>query len=185
VIIRRQLGWLAVIGVCGLLIFASVSFITLFQIEVNGPLYKNIRLSNNLIADYVAPSESLLEPALLCTKLVDAPDQESRRFYEKNVGDFQQNYEVTYASYMARVPEGQLKAMMRGDAHETAQEYFKLAGRLIALVEQNRQDEARRLLVVTMNPLYDRHAAAVDQIVIRAIRSASLQSLWEQSGFYC
>jgi len=172
VIIRRQLGWLAVIGVCGLLIFASVSFITLFQIEVNGPLYKNIRLSNNLIADYVAPSESLLEPALLCTKLVDAPDQESRRFYEKNVGDFQQNYEVTYASYMARVPEGQLKAMMRGDAHETAQEYFKLAGRLIALVEQNRQDEARRLLVVTMNPLYDRHAAAVDQIVIRANNEA-------------
>ena len=172
VVIRRQLGWLACIGACGLLIFASVSFTTLFQIEVNGPLYKNIRLSNNLIADYVAPSESLLEPALLCAKLVDASDQESRRFHEKNLGDFQRNYEVTYASYMADVPEGPLKAMMRGEAHETAQEYFKLAGQLVALVEQNRQDEARRLLVVTMNPLYGRHAAAVDQIVTRANKEA-------------
>ena len=172
VIIRRQLSWLAVVGACGLLLFAIVSFTTLFQIEVNGPLYKNIRLSHSLIADYVAPSESLLEPAMLCAKLVDAPDQESRGLYEKRLEDFQREYDLTYVSYMARVPEGPLKAMMRGEAHETAQEYFKLADQLVALVDQNRQDEARRLLLSTMNPLYDRHASAVDQIVARADEQA-------------
>jgi diguanylate cyclase (GGDEF)-like protein/PAS domain S-box-containing protein len=172
VLIRRQLSWLVLVGVCGLLIFASVSFTTLLQIEVNGPLYKDIRLSNHLFADYVAPSQSLLEPSLLCAKLADGPDSASRVLYDKSLADFERAYGVKYADYMARVPEGPLKAMMRGEAHETAQQYFQLAGQLAGLVNQNRLDEARKLLAATMNPLYDRHAAAVDQIVVRASEEA-------------
>jgi len=166
--IRHNLRWLVFIGTCGLLIFAGVASTALLQIRVNSPLYKAISLSNNLIADYVPPSESLLEPALLCAKLIDAPDQQSRLHYEGSLKTFQGDYDYKYASYMSRVPEGELKDMMRGEAHETAQEYFKLADQLVALVNGNRVDEARTLLLSTMNPLYDRHAAAVDKIVVRA-----------------
>lgn len=170
--IRRQLRWLALIGICGLLIFAAVTFTALLQIEVNGPLYRTISLSSDLIADYVPPSESLLEPALACAKLIEAPDQESRRRYEENIKAFQREYDRRYADYMLRVPEGKLRAMIRGEAYETAQEYFRLADQLIALVNQGRGDEARTLLVSTMNPLYELHAAAVDQIVILANKQA-------------
>jgi len=173
VIIRRQLSWLALIGTCGLLIFVAVSFTTLSQIEVNGPLYRNIRLSNRLIADYVPPSESLLEPALICTKIVEAPNETALRLYEANLRDFQRDYDVRYAHYLARVPEGPLKAMIRGEAHQTALEYFQYADQLIGLVDQNRSADARNLLLSTMNPLYDRHAAAVDQIVKRANQEAT------------
>jgi diguanylate cyclase (GGDEF)-like protein/PAS domain S-box-containing protein len=171
-IIRHQLRWLVFIGACGLLIFAGVSFTALLQIRVNGPLYRTIALSNDLIADYVPPSESLLEPALICAKLADAPDRQSRQLYEQKLKAFQRDYDSTYTSYMARVPEGTLKTMMRGEAHETAQAYFRLADQLTLLVNQNRVDEARALLASTMNPLYDRHAAAVDQIVIRSNEEA-------------
>ncbi len=184
--IRQNLRWLVLIGTCGLLIFAGVASTALLQIRVNSPLYKAISLSNNLIADYVPPSESLLEPALLCAKLVEAPDQQSRLLYEKNLKAFQLDYASKYSSYMARVPEGKLKDMMRGEAHKTAQEYFRLAGQLVVLVNQNRMDEARALLTSTMNPLYDRHAAAVDQIVVRASQEAhAAESLAARSvGLY-
>ena len=170
--IRLQLRWLAVIGICGLLVFAAVAFTALSQIEVNGPLYRTISLSSDLIADYVPPSESLLQPALLCAKLTDAPDQDSRRRYAEQLKAFQSEFDRKHADYMTRVPEGDLKAMMRGEAYETAQEYFRLSDQLVELVNQNRGDEARTLLVSTMNPLYDRHTAAVDQIVIRANKEA-------------
>jgi PAS domain S-box-containing protein len=170
--IRQHLRWLISIGTCGLLIFAGVASTALLQIRVNSPLYKTISLSNNLIADYVPPYESLLEPDLLCAKLVDAPDQRSRLLYEQDLKAFQREYDLKYAEYMTRVPEGQLKDMMRGEAHETALAYFKLADQLVVLVNGNRMDEARTLLASTMNPLYDRHAAAVDQIVIRAKQEA-------------
>jgi diguanylate cyclase (GGDEF)-like protein/PAS domain S-box-containing protein len=170
--IRRNLRWLVLIGTCGLLIFAGVASTALLQIRVNSPLYKTISLSNNLIADYVPPSESLLEPSLICAKLVDAPDQQSRLLYEQELTTFQREYDANYADYMVRVPDGQLKGMMRGEAHDTALKYFRLADQLIALVNGNHVDEARALLASRMNPLYDRHAAAVDQIVLRARQEA-------------
>jgi len=170
--IRRQLNWMTFIGIFGLLIFGVVAFIALFQIEVNGPLYSAISLSNNLIADYVPPSESLLQPARICAEITDAPDQASRLRHEETLKSFEREYNQQYASYMVRVPEGSLKAMMRGEAHDSALEYFRLADQLIVLANQDRVDEARKLLVSTMNPLYDRHSAAVDQIVIRAHEEA-------------
>jgi diguanylate cyclase (GGDEF)-like protein/PAS domain S-box-containing protein len=171
-LIRHQLRWLVFIGTCGLLVFAGVASTALLQIRVNSPLYKTISLSNNLIADYVPPSESLLKPALLCAKLVDAPDPQSRLRLEQNLKAFQHDYDSKYANYMSRVPEGELKNRMRGEAYETAEEYFRLADQLVALVNGNRVDEARTLLASTMNPVYDRHAVAVDQIVLRANQEA-------------
>jgi diguanylate cyclase (GGDEF)-like protein/PAS domain S-box-containing protein len=172
--IRRKLGWLAFVGICGLLIFASISFIALRHIEVNGPLYQGIRLSDSLVADYAPPSESLLGTALLCAQLADAPDRRSRHLYEEALKTSEHDYDATYADYMSRIPEGKLKTMMRGEAYETAQEYFQLAGQLVVLVDSNRGEEARRLLVSTMNPVYDRHAVAVGQIVLLATQEARI-----------
>ncbi len=168
IIISRRLRWLVLTGTFGLLLFTGVATNALLQIRINSPLYRTISLSNNLIADYVPPSESLLQPSLLCAKLVDAPNKESRQIYETKLRTLRREYNSKYADYMYRVPEGELKTMMRGEAHQTAQEYFGLVDQLEALVNQNRIGEARTLLATTMNPLYDRHAAAVDQIVIRA-----------------
>jgi diguanylate cyclase (GGDEF)-like protein/PAS domain S-box-containing protein len=168
IIISRRLRWLVFIGTFGLLLFAGIATNALLQIRINSPLYKTISLSNNLIADYVPPSENLLEASLLCAKLVDAPNRESRELYETDLKAFQREYNSKYVDYMSRVPEGELKTMLGGEAHQTALEYFVLVDQLEALVNQNRVDEARTLLATTMNPLYDRHAAAVDRIVIRA-----------------
>src|SRR5258708_28839750 len=65
VTIRRQLSWLAFVGICGLLVFADVAFAALFQIHVNGPPYRAISLSTNTIADYLLPSSCLLLTPLI------------------------------------------------------------------------------------------------------------------------
>jgi PAS domain S-box-containing protein len=170
--IRSQLRWLSLIGTSGLLIFAGVAFSALFQIEVNGPVYNTISLSRSLYAEYVPPSLNLLEPALICAKLAADRDQESRRRYVERLKTLERGFDRQHADFMLRVPEGKLKAMMRGEAYVTAQEYFRLAEQFIALVDQDRPEEARTLLVTSMNPLYDRHAAAVEQIVILATEEA-------------
>jgi len=136
--ICQDLRCLVLIGTFGLLIFAGVASTALLQIRVNSPLYKSISLSNNLIADYVPPWQSLLEPAVLCSKLVNAPNGESRMRYEKRLEEFEREYDAKYSSYMERIPDGELKELTRGEAHRTAEEYFKLAGQLVALVNANR-----------------------------------------------
>jgi hypothetical protein len=65
-------------------IFALVAWRTLDQVRVNGPLYAEIILGNNLIADVLPPPQYIIEPYLLTLQLVDETDPaEIARLVEK------------------------------------------------------------------------------------------------------
>ena len=164
--IRAQLRWLIVIGFGGLLIFAAVAFTALLRLEVNGPLYRQISLGKDLVSDYVPPPQSLLPAALYCSMMNDTSDPAELQRYLSLFRAAKNNLETLHADYMRRMPEGTLKAMMRGVAYETAERYFQIAQQeFIPLVTQGAHERARAVLVSRMKPLYEQHAAAVDRIV--------------------
>jgi signal transduction histidine kinase len=164
--IRSNLLWLTATGFWGLAVFAAVAFMVLSRIEVNGPVYQQISLSTDLVRDYVPPPESLLQAALVCSQISETSDPAERQRYLSLFRASEKDFEQKHADYMRRVPEGKLKEMMRGTAYETAEQYFQIAEReFIPLAMQGDREKAEQVLVSTMNPLYVKHAAAVDQIV--------------------
>jgi hypothetical protein len=60
---------LSIVGFAGLVVMVSL---TLHQLKINGPLYKNIVLDKDLIADVLPPPEFILESYLVVQQLVDA-----------------------------------------------------------------------------------------------------------------
>lgn len=171
--IRSHLRWLAGTGLAGLVIFAAVAFMALMQIEVNGPIYRRISLGQDLVSDYVPPSESLLQAALICNMMTEASDPADLQRYIDRFRTAQQQFEAQHAKYMQRVPEGQLKDMMRGTAYQTAEEYFQIAQQdFIPLVLAGDRTEARKVAFARMRPVYEKHATAVDQIVAVATKEA-------------
>jgi signal transduction histidine kinase len=171
--IGSNLRWLSATGLCGLVIFAAVAFAALLQIEVNGPIYQRISLNKDLISDYVPPSESILQAALICSMMAETSDLTEIQRYINQFDTARKSFETTFADYMRRVPEGKLKEMMRGTAHESAEQYFQTAqGTYIPLVVRGDRERAKEILQSRMKPLYDKHAAAVDQIVEVATRQA-------------
>jgi signal transduction histidine kinase len=171
--IRTNLRWLILTGFCGLAIFAAVAFTALLQIEVNGPIYQRVSLSKEVVEDYVAPPESLLQVALYCRMMNETDDPVQRQRFIGLFGTVERNFDRLHADYMRRVPEGTLKNMMRGTAYETAQQYFQIARQeYIPLVTQGDREKARALLLARMKPVYEQHVAAVDQIVAVANEEA-------------
>jgi signal transduction histidine kinase len=164
--IYSNLRWLTATGLCGLVIFAVVAFAALLQIEVNGPIYQHISLSKDLISDYVPPSESLLQAALICGMMDEALDPAELKRYEHQFDAAREDFETQHTNYMRRVPEGKLKDLMRGTAYQSAEQYFQIARQTyIPLILQSDHEGARSVLLSRLKPLYDRHAAAVDEIV--------------------
>jgi signal transduction histidine kinase len=164
--IRSNLRWLTATGFFGIVIFAAVAFTALLRIEVNGPLYQRISLSKDLVSDYVPPSESLLQVALICGNMNETSDPVELQRYLIVFGASKKDFDEKYANYRRRVPEGKLKDMMRGTAYQTAEQYYQIVQQeFIPLVFQGNHEKAREMLVSRMKPLYDKHAAAVDQIV--------------------
>jgi signal transduction histidine kinase len=171
--IRSHLLWLAATGLVGLVVFAAVAFMALMEIEVNGPIYRKISLSQDLVSDYVPPSESLLQAALICNVMTDTSDPAELRRYIDRLQVAQHDLEARHIDYMRRVPEGPLKDMMRGTAYQTAEEYFQIAQQsLIPLVLKGDHAAAQKVVVERMKPVYEKHATAVEQIVDTANREA-------------
>lgn len=145
----------------------------LMQIEVNGPIYRKISLSQDLISDYVPPSESLLQAALICNMMTETSDPDVLRHYIDQLRTAQHDFESRHVDYMRRVPEGPLKDMMRGTAYQTAEEYFRIAQQsFIPMVLKGDHAEAQTVAVERMKPIYEKHATAVEQIVEVAKREA-------------
>ena len=164
--IRSNLLWLTIIGLGGLVIFAALGFTALFRLEINGPVYRKIALSKDLVSDYVPPSQSLLEIARICSMMNESLDPAQLKRELSLFRAAQKNFEERSADYMRRVPEGKLKDMMRGTAYQTARLYIQIAQQeFIPLVRHGDHAKARDVLVTRMNPIYEKHAAAVDQIV--------------------
>ena len=171
--IRSNLRWLIVTGFCGLAIFAAVAFTALLQIEVNGPIYRRISVSKRLVEDHVPPPQSLLQSALYCRMMNDVGDPAEVQRYLALFRNAEKNYEARHAEYMRSMPEGPLKTLMRGTAYETAVQYFKMANEeFIPLATQGDHDKAQAVLLSRMKPIYERHEAAVDQIVAVANEEA-------------
>ena len=171
--IRSHLRWLAGTGLSGLVVFAAVAFMALMEIEVNGPIYRKISLSQDLVSDYVPPSESLLQVALICNMMTDTSDPAELQRYIDQLRTVQHDFEERHTDYMHRVPEGPLKDMMRGTAYQTAEEYFQIAQQSFTpLLLKGDQAEGRKVALERMKPVYEKHATAVDQIVEVANREA-------------
>src|SRR5262245_20325525 len=153
--------------------FAAVAFAALLRIKVNGPIYQQVALNKDLISAYVPPSESLLQEALICSMMGQASDPAELQKYNDQFDAAQRDFETQHAEYLRRVPEGRLKDLMRGPAYQSAEEYFQIARQTyIPLVRRGHHEDAQDVLLSRLKPLYDKHAAAVNEIVEVASQQA-------------
>lgn len=158
----------------GFTCLAGVAFLALFRIQVNGPIYQRIALNQSVVADYVPPSQSLLEVALICDRLNETRDPHEQQIYFENFRAAHKIFEDEHTEYMRRVPDGRLKDMMRGEAYETGKQYFQIAENdFFPLVAKGDHRAASDTLVSRMNPILEKHMRAVDEIVKVARETAA------------
>src|SRR6202008_2967988 len=113
-------------GLGGLLIFAVVAFTALSRIQVNGPLYRQIALNNDLVADYVPPAGSLLPAAAGGLAMNDATDPAEVRQYDSLLRAAGKDFERLHDSYMQRVASGPLREALQ-DAYTPGHRFFEVA----------------------------------------------------------
>ncbi|MBI3474317.1 MAG: methyl-accepting chemotaxis protein [Acidobacteria bacterium] len=150
----------------GLLVLAVLAFATLRIVQLNGSLYKEIKLGQDIIADYVAPAESIAYVVTLLGEMEEAPD---RATAEKAIAQFRQarkDFEDRHAYYLGTVPEGKIKVLMAGDCYTAARAWFEVAeNEYVPAILEGNKAKARNLRMTKLTPLYLQHAASVEQIV--------------------
>lgn len=166
--VRAKLTLLAATALLSLAVVAGLAWTTIRTVQVNGPLYRQISLSEELLADVLPPPAYIIESYLVTHQMADVPPAERERLAAR-AAVLRQEYEERTAFWADSLSDPRLKRLLAGGAHAAAREFFDLRDeRFVPALRAGRHDEAKRILVGPLEAAYSRHRANIDSVVTLA-----------------
>ncbi len=128
--IRTKLVLMVVAFVTALLSYASVSYNTRQQLQIDGPYFDRIMRTRQLLAD-IAPSPLYLgEAYLIAWQVVSAPDGAQRDALIQKLRVLRQSYDTNHALWQKTLtanPDEAMKQALLVKAHDPAVRFFETA----------------------------------------------------------
>src|SRR5882672_2391569 len=166
--VGTKLALLVAVFVIGFGTFGLFSYFTLNTVKVNGPLYGTIAQSKDLVADILPPPEYIIESYLLVLQMADEANQTRLSELTGRYRALEQEYERRHAFWIATLADGKMKDALVDRSYRPATEFFQTVDRDF-LPALERGDRARvQQLRDALNASYDRHRAAIDEVVTMA-----------------
>ena len=157
----------------GFLVYAGWSFKTLDELKVNGPLYRDIVASKDIIADTLPPPLYIIESYLVALQMAAADTDPARLdALEARLRELRGEHAARTRHWRARELDPGMAGLLHDEVGKPAQAFYDAAfgGLVPALRARDRAAAARAL--AAMGASYELHRAAVDKLVGRAAAQA-------------
>src|SRR5215471_20807220 len=169
-------GLVLVVGFAAVL---STSVYALYQLKIGGPLYSEIKLGNDLVADILPPPAYVLEAYLEAILAMREPDQLTG--HGERLVQLRKDYEDRKAFWAASnlAPELKKGLVSRSDAE--VQKFWKLIADELLPALKSRDSKPAELAYARLKEVYTAHRAIIDEIVERANKqNAQIEELASQ-----
>lgn len=174
--IRGRMAWLAALTAVGFALFTVVAFRALDRLRVNGPLYGQIVMGKDLVADILPPPAYIIEAYLTVHRLLDEPDPAVRQGLIERGRVLAADFESRQAFWLTQpLPDGLRRGLTEGAA-APARAFFAL--RDTALVPAVQAGDHARALALSQGPLlalYETHRRAIDEVVEQTVLLVAVQ----------
>jgi methyl-accepting chemotaxis protein len=160
--------------VLGFLIYCVWSFQTLNQLMVNGPMYKQISETKDLIADILPPPAYVIESYLVTLQLQAATESTERELLVKNLAalrvdfDTRQNYWGSSGNQWLTVAESELLRQSR----TAAEAMYAIAFEKLIPALRNQDNVESTVAMQLIKASYQQHRNLIDKLVKSAITKA-------------
>lgn len=160
----RLLLLVVVFGVL-FVVFGAMSWRTLEEVRVKGPIYNRILLGNVLIADVLPPPQYIIEPYLLALELVDESDPARRLDLIDRGNRLRIEYESRQEFWRRELPKDRLGDLMTATSFRAAMDFFRTRDEVfVPALEAGEVERAREALRL-MRKHYEAHRFAIDEVV--------------------
>ncbi|MDH4411014.1 MAG: methyl-accepting chemotaxis protein [Verrucomicrobiales bacterium] len=159
----RLIGvFLLVLAVAGF-----VSFETLFKLQVNGPIYKDIVEQKDVLADILPPPLYVLESYMLSLQMMSESNPTTLEEEINKVKSLKQDY-MTRSEYWSDPLAGTaVGRLLAEDSHKPALDFFEtLEEELIPAIQKQDLAAASAIASGKLKSSYLEHRKAIDQAVV-------------------
>ncbi|AMA60905.1 methyl-accepting chemotaxis protein [Bradyrhizobium sp. CCGE-LA001] len=153
----------------------STSLYTLRELKVGGPLYSDIKLGNDLIADILPPPEYIIEAYLEATLAMREPDQLAA--HGERLVQLRKDYDERKAFWVSSSLAADLKTALVSKSDAEVQKFWKASDQLLPALKAKDAAAAERAYA-QLKEAYTAHRAVIDSIVENANKqNAAMEKL--------
>ncbi|MGL3105346.1 methyl-accepting chemotaxis protein [Bradyrhizobium sp. BR 1432] len=153
----------------------STSLYTLRELKVGGPLYSDIKLGNDLIADILPPPEYVIEAYLEATLAMREPDQLAA--HGERLVQLRKDYDERKAFWISSSLSADLKTALVSKSDAEVQKFWKASDQLLPALKAKDAAASERAYA-QLKDAYTAHRTVIDSIVESANRqNAAMEKL--------
>ncbi|MET4273515.1 MULTISPECIES: methyl-accepting chemotaxis protein [unclassified Bradyrhizobium] len=141
----------------------STSLYALKELKVGGPLYSDIKLGNDLIADILPPPEYVIEAYLEATLAMREPDQLAA--HGERLVQLRKDYDERKAFWVASSLSADLKTALVSKSDGEVQKFWKLLSDQLLPALKAKDPVASERAYAQLKDAYTAHRAVIDSIV--------------------
>ena len=151
--------------IAGFISFGFVALATLFSLRVNGPLYDQIVLGKDLIADVLPPPEYIIESYLVSQEMADEADPGRLAEMITKGKSLRGEFNVRHEFWVQNLPEGKLREVMVSQAYRPAIRFFEIWEKefVPAILAADRPGSSAALSKLKQE--YTEHRKHVDEVI--------------------
>src|SRR5438270_5524956 len=169
--ISRAILIFGLVTALGLGAVIATSVYGLSQLKVGGPLYNQIKLGNDLIADILPPPEYVIEAYLEATLAMREPDQLAA--HGERLVQLRKDYDERKAYWTASSLSADLKTALVSKSDTEVQKFWKLLSDQLLPALKAKDTVASERAYAQVKDAYTAHRAVIDSIVESANKQNS------------
>jgi methyl-accepting chemotaxis protein len=164
--ISRMILLFGAITVAGFATVILIGQYALKELKVGGPLYAQIKLGNDLVADILPPPEYVIEAYLEATLALRDPSTLSAR--RERLTQLHKDYDERRDFWSKSSLEPNLKARLVEQSHREVQRFWHLAESALIPALANSDAAGAQRAYAALSSAYAAHRTIIDDIVKRA-----------------
>ncbi|ULA63085.1 MAG: hypothetical protein LZF86_100083 [Nitrospira sp.] len=164
--IRWKLALLAGPFVAGLLVVFLIMYRGIEEIKVNGPLYTELAISKDLLADVLPPTEYLVESYLVTLEMLQPMESSALTGFIARSKQLENEYYQRHRYWLDTLPDSPIKEQLTVASAKPAKSFFDMRNReFIPAVQAGNLTKAHAVLMNGLKPLYVEHRHAIDEVI--------------------
>jgi methyl-accepting chemotaxis protein len=164
--LKGKFTLLILLFTAGALLFGFVSLGVISNVKVNGPHYEIIIEGKDLQADILPPPAYILESYAVVLQSLNASSPETLAALVQKGDALRKEFSDRYTYWGTKLSDPAMRKLLLEDAQAPALEFFKVRdSEFNAALKAGDREKAGKVLSGTLQPLYDKHLAAILTLV--------------------
>lgn len=162
----KKLYLLLLVFSAGFIVFGILAKTTIDTIKVSGPVYTEIILDKDLVADILPPPEYIIEAYLVVLQALDTGQPEAAKGAGERLKVLKADYDTRHLYWDKTLPQGPKRQLLLNESYNPAIAFFSKAEQdFLPAVASGNHEKARALAFGELKQLYDTHRIAIDKLV--------------------